>query len=299
LTSLEETCSNLKKEVGVLADSSRSNTDISTGFKERLDGVCETAQQNTRSLEEQSVKFKGIFDPLRDLMETRFAELWQDSSELRKALGQQERNASDEASSVRQACQNRCKELRTALEDLSRRLDREVVQVADHASRTEALKRRLCEEAAAAVDARCAELGNFAEKLRNTVLTEVQASFKASGLTEADLAARVTELSAALESARSESISQVEQLKTALSAADRMASAAQVEASEGLRRSKHTESLLKAFLGHETVLAAATVKPPSTSTTMAGGKLNGAGGSGAGAARQLRAVGTPRGPESG
>merc|ERR1711871_1331311 len=127
-------------------------------------------------------------------------------------------------------------------------LDREVVEWADRAGKTEALKRRIAEEAAAAVNARCGELGDFAQKLRDTLLAEVSDSLNASGQRAAELSNRVVEFGSALEFSQGENTARLEQFQAALAAADRLACAAQEDASDAQRRSKQVEALLVALL---------------------------------------------------
>lgn len=315
LASLDEASAAFCKGLAAMEVQTRHTEEVSVTLGNRVSEVGEIALRNARAIEEHKAKLKGFLDPFRDEMDRRFTEVWREVSEVRSSLGQHDRKASDDVASARAVWQARCDELRSTLDELSVRLDREVLEWADRAGKTEALKRRLSEEVAAAVDARCGEVGDFAQKLQDTLLVEVGKSLNSSGHHAAELTQRVAQFEAALEFAQKEAMTRQEQFQAALSAADRLASAAQEDASDAQWRSKHVEAFLSTLVrtGPEFVapgdaqrLPASEHQPeaaPSRTVFPCDHHLANlpdsviAGGSGVGAARQLRAH-APRRPAS-
>jgi chromosome segregation ATPase len=309
LKSLDKACSSLGRDVAGLIDVGNHSEEGMKRLNNQLREVSEVAQKSSLAIEDHKAKFKGFLDPFRDEVDRRFVEVWQEASTLRLLLGQQERKFSDEVASAKAVWQTRSGELSRTMQEFSMRLDRGLVEWADFSTKVESLKRRISEEALAAVDSRCEELGDFGVRLRDTMLAEVKQSLNDSGGGK-DLARKVQELGAALEFSQSESTALAEQLKLAIAAADRLASAAQEDASDAVRRSKHAETLVMAVM-HPTRTDLGTSDPHEGSAKRTGSpprrdsanplekamQAPSMGGSGVGAARQLRTC-TPRRPAS-
>lgn len=314
-TSLDEACAGLERAAAKFDGTAKRNEEAVCTLDVRLREVAEIAQRNSRSVECQADALKGFCNPFQHEVDRRFQEVWEESAAVRALVGQHESKASDEVWAARAVTQTRCEELRSSLDQLSIRVDREVVESNDRASKNEALKRRLEEEVRAAVDARCLEIGDFAQKLRDTLLSEVRVALSGSS----PLASKVTEMGAALEFVQGESTARGEQLQVALAAAERLATAAQGDACEALQKARHTESLLTALLRPGVDIGSTSgdprevsgtlplpsanfsIRPPDPRTLQkacgAGFAIPSAGGSGVGAVKQLRAQ-TPRRPQS-
>lgn len=296
--SLEEACAGLRQDFALLDSKGRNSDEVVRSIQASLREVSDTAHNNAQAIDEQKVTFKVTFDPFRDEVGRQLRKLGQEAEQLRSVVDNRTQTLTNEVSVTKSNLETRCGEINSSLVQLSSRMDCEVIESAERAGKVEALKRRLGEEAAAAVDARCSEMGQFAACLRDTLLTEVRDNLAGKLRSIDEVSTRVNELGIGLEFTNNQANSRSEQLQAAFAAAEKQAGTAREDSAEALRRTRRLETLLAALIPGSTAASGTAGisiggNPAPQSAKDAAAADTGASGSAMGAARLLRSGNNP------
>jgi len=259
--SLEEACSGLRQDVADVGNQGRHTDELIRSLEVSIREVSENTHSNAKAIDEQKVKFKKAFDPFRDDVDRQLRTVSQEAEQIRLLVNSNTRNLTNEVSAAKANFEARCIELGGNISQLSSRVDCEVMDWAERAGKVEALKRRLGEEATAAVSARWSELGDFAKSLRDTLLAEVRTSLAHKLHSVDDIATRVTDLGASIDVKSDQARKQGEQLQAALAAAERTAVAAREDSSDALRRARRLETLIASLAPGSSAANGSAVTP--------------------------------------
>jgi len=313
--SLEEACAGVQQDVARIGKQGCHAEDAIKSLEVSVREVSQHMRSNARGIDEQKAKFTLAFDPFKDDVDRNMFILSQELEQLKSLVHNNTSSATSEVAAAKANLESnievRYGELNSSITQLSSRVDCEVMKWAERVGKVEALKRKLGEEATAAVDARWSELGDFAKSLRDTLLAEVHVNLASKLHNVDDITARVTDLRASLELTSDQATKLTkrgEQLQLALAAAERTAAAGREDSAEALRRARRLETLLASYAPSPSTTGVATSwlsgdsgsltgtssfqsgknaaasAPPSPAAVAAGG----ASGSAIGAARLLR-----------
>lgn len=218
--------------------------------------VCEVMGEMRASAaeREQHRSLLGVHGPFRESTERRLDEL---RCRLDGVDALARRSSCDRcahvaaaAAAAQSACERQCEDLASKLQHLQERAVTDssgaATEVRTLASDIEALRRRVSEEARAAVEEMCGDARGLAEKLQEITLSEMRNALADMDRGTQGLAERVAELAVTISGTRGEAVAQAEQLHAGIAAVERVATGAREDAADALRRAQRTEARLAA-----------------------------------------------------